>query len=310
MTSPALSIVIVNWNVRELLRRCLGSIYAGWQRPHEDLEVVVVDNASHDGSADMVRREFPQVILLENQHNLGFTAGNNQALKQAHGRYVMLLNPDTEVVGDAPMALIAYMDTHPEVGVIAPKLLNPDGTVQSSRRRFPTLATAFLESTALQQSWPDNQVLRDYYMLDRSDDEVQEVDWSVGACLLVRRAVIERIGLLDEGFFMYSEEMDWCYRIKQAGWQIIYFPAAQVTHYGGQSSKQVIAAQHIHFQRSKIRFFRKHHGAAQAALIRLFLLLNYLYQLIVESLKWLVGHKRAMRAERIRAYSQVLRSGL
>jgi len=162
----------------------------------------------------------------------------------------------------------------------------------------------------LQQWWADNSILRAYYMQDRSDDEIQQVDWSVGACLMVRREVIEQVGLLDDSFFMYSEEMDWCYRIKQAGWQIVYFPGAQVIHYGGQSSRQVIAAQHIHFQRSKIRFFRKHHGPLQATLIRLFLLLNYLYQLTVESLKWLVGHKRPMRAERIRAYSQVLRSGL
>ncbi len=310
MTSPALSVVIVNWNVRELLRRCLMSIYINWRLPPEALEVIVVDNASHDGSSEMVCREFPQVTLIANQDNLGFTAGNNQALKQVRGRYVMLLNPDTEVLGEALTALVDYADAHPEVGVVAPKLLNADGSVQSSRRRFPTMATAFLESTVLQQWWADNSILRAYYMQDRSDDEIQQVDWSVGACLMVRREVIEQVGLLDDSFFMYSEEMDWCYRIKQAGWQIVYFPGAQVIHYGGQSSRQVIAAQHIHFQRSKIRFFRKHHGPLQATLIRLFLLLNYLYQLTVESLKWLVGHKRPMRAERIRAYSQVLRSGL
>ena len=310
MIVPDLSIVIVNWNVRELLRKCLASVYENWQLPPDALEIIVVDNASSDGSSDMVRAEFPQAVLFENLENVGFTAGNNQAIKQSRGRYVMLLNPDTEVLGDALKTLICYMDARPEVGVIAPKLLNPDGTVQSSRRRFPTWATAFLESTVLQQSWPDNRVLRDYYIQDRSDDETQQVDWGVGACLMVRREVIEQVGLLDEGFFMYSEEMDWCYRIKQAGWQIVYLPAAEVIHYGGQSSKQVIAAQHIHFQRSKIRFFRKHHGVVQATLIRIFLLLNYLYQLTTESLKWLLGHKRTMRAERIRAYSQVLRSGL
>ena len=310
MSSPVLSVVIVNWNVRDLLRQCLTSIYASWRPPPETIEVIVVDNASHDGSSEMVCHEFPQVTLIANRENLGFTAGNNQALRQARGRYVMLLNPDAEIVGQALTDLMAYMDAHPGVGVIAPKLLNADGSVQSSRRRFPTLATAFLESTVLQQWWADNRILRAYYMQDRSDDEIQQVDWSVGACLMVRREVIEQVGLLDEGFFMYSEEMDWCYRIKRAGWQIVYFPNAQVIHYGGQSSKQVIAAQHIHFQRSKIRFFRKHHGAAKAAVIRAFLLFNYLYQLIVESLKWLVGHKRPMRAERIRAYSQVLRSGL
>lgn len=310
MTFLKLSIIIVSWNVRELLRKCLWSIYQDEQSSPDALETIVVDNASADGSGNMVRANFPQVKVLENRENVGFTAGNNQAIIRSQGRYVMLLNPDTEVLGDALTTLMDFMDAHPAVGIVAPKLLNSDGTAQSSRRRFPTLATAFLESTALQQSWPDNRVLRAYYMQDQNEDEAHEVDWSVGACLMVRREVIEQVGLLDEGFFMYSEEMDWCYRIKQAGWRIVYLPAAEVMHHGGQSSKQVIAAQHIHFQRSKIRFFRKHHGAVQAALIRIFLLLNYLYQLVVESLKWLVGHKRAMRAERIRTYYQVLRSGL
>ena len=305
-----LSIVIVNWNERDLLRDCLKSVYAAWKGDCDALEVIVVDNASSDGSSAMIRAEFPHVVLIENWDNVGFTVGNNQAIEQARGRYVMLLNPDTEVLDDAPETMVSYMDDHPHIGVVAPKLLDPDGTVQPSRRRFPTLATAFLESTVLQQWWPDNKALRAYYMRDTSDDETQDIDWGVGACLTVRRKITEQIGLLDETFFMYSEEMDWCYRIKQAGWGIVYLPAAEVTHYGGQSSKQVIAAQHIHFQRSKIRFFRKHRGALAGTLVRWFLLLNYLYQLVMESLKWAVGHKRPLRAERIRAYSQVLRSGL
>lgn len=305
-----LSIVIVNWNVKALLRDCLQSIFSNWQDNSAQIEVIVVDNASNDGSAAMVRAEFPQVILIENWQNVGFTVGNNQAIEETHGRYVMLLNPDTEVRDNALQTIVRYMDRHPQTGVVAPKLLNPDGTVQSSRRRFPTLATAFLESTVLQQWWPDNKTLRAYYMQEQSDDEIQEVDWGTGACLTVRREVIQQVGLLDESFFMYSEEMDWCYRIKQAGWRIVYLPDAEVVHYGGQSSKQVIAAQHIHFQRSKIRFFRKHRGPFAGGLLRGFLLLNYFYQLSMESLKWLLGHKRPLRKERMRAYSAVLRSGL
>ena len=305
-----LSIVIVNWNVRDLLRNCLRSVYASWRAEPSALEVFVVDNASNDDSAAMVRAEFPQAVLIENRQNTGFTEANNQAIDLAQGQYVLLLNPDTEVLGDALNAMVDYLDVHPEVGLLGPKLLNPNRTVQSSRRRFPTLATAFLESTVLQQWWPDNKVLRHYYVLDRSDDDVLPVDWVVGACLAVRRAAIDQVGLLDEGFFMYSEEMDWCYRLKKAGWQVVYLPTAQVIHSGGQSSRQVVAAQHIHFQRSKIRFFHNHRGAMPALLLRGFLLTTYVYQLIVESLKWLVGHKRPLRAERIRAYSQVVRSGL
>jgi N-acetylglucosaminyl-diphospho-decaprenol L-rhamnosyltransferase len=305
-----LSIIIVSWNVRDLLRTCLQSIYATWPGDSAALELLVVDSASSDGSADMVRAEFPRVTLIENRQNVGFTAGNNQAIARSGGRYVLLLNPDTVLLPGALPAMVAYLEAHPEIGVVGPKLLNPDRTVQSSRRRFPTLSTAFLESTVLQQWWPNNDTLRRYYILDRNDDETLDVDWVVGACLMVRREAIAHVGGLDDGFFMYSEEMDWCYRLKQAGWGVIYLPAAQVIHYGGQSSRQVVADQHIYFQRSKIRFFKKHRGVWVAALLRSFLLVNYAYQLAAESLKWAVGHKRPLRAGRIRAYSQVLKSGL
>jgi N-acetylglucosaminyl-diphospho-decaprenol L-rhamnosyltransferase len=298
-----LSIVIVNWNVRDLLRRCLDSIISNFQP-----EIIVVDSASSDDSVAMVEEEFPQVQLIANSENVGFTVGNNQGIAVSRGRYVLLLNPDTVVVGDALTMMVEYMDDHPPVGALGPQLLNPDGSIQSSRRRFPTLATAFLESTILQQWFPRNRVAKHYYIADRSDDEVQEVDWVTGACLLARREAIEEVGLLDEGFFMYSEELDWCRRIKAQGWKVIYLPAARVIHYGAQSSEQVKSFQHIQFQRSKIRYFRKHHGPWQAEVLRLFILATYLYQLIVEALKWLVGHKRPLRAARVRSYWQVLKS--
>jgi N-acetylglucosaminyl-diphospho-decaprenol L-rhamnosyltransferase len=304
-----LSIVIVNWNVRELLRHCLSSIYQATEASFE-LEAIVVDNASGDGSVVMVGESFPQVHLIANDENLGFTRGNNQAIAQSRGRYVLLLNPDTEVVGGALSTMVQYMDTHPQAGALGPQLLYPDGSVQPSRRRFPTIATAFLESTVLQQWFPDNRVLRRYYIRDRGDDEVQEVDWVVGACLLARRQAIEQVGLLDEKFFMYSEEMDWCRRFKERGWRVVYLPTAQVIHHEAKSSEQVKSLQHIQFQRSKALYFRKHHGRWQAEVLRLFLLITYVYQLLLESLKWLVGHKRPLRAERIRAHWQVLRSGL
>ena len=304
-----LSIVIVNWNVREELRNCLASIYRGL-RGELPSEVFVVDNASRDGSVEMVREEFPLAKLVENRMNLGFTAANNQAIRRSQGRYVLLLNPDTEVVGDALARMVDYMDTHPEVGLIGPQLLASDGSVQSSRRRFPSLATAFLESTVLQRWFTSSRVIRHYYVLDRSDEELQAVDWVAGACLLVRREAIEDVGLMDEDFFMYSEELDWCYRIKRAGWQIIYFPEAKIIHHEGRSSQQEVPARHIYFQESKITFFRKHHGLWQARALRAFLLLTYLFQLCEEALKWLVGHKRPLRRQRIATYCQVLGSGL
>jgi N-acetylglucosaminyl-diphospho-decaprenol L-rhamnosyltransferase len=302
-----LTVIIVNWNVRDLLRRCLLSIL---DPPHSNLEIVVVDNASSDGSIDMVRTEFPGVHLVVNNQNRGFTAANNQGLGVSRGRYLLLLNPDTEVVGDALTIMLSYMDAHPDVGTLGPKLLYPDGSLQPSRRRFPTFATALLESTVFQEWWPENRTLRRYYMADTADDAVQPVDWVVGACLLVRRQAYEQVGGLDEGYFMYSEELDWCKRLKAAGWEVVYLPSATIIHHEGKSSEQVIASRHIHFQSSKVRYFRQHHGTLQAEALRAFLLATYVYQAVREGFKWLVGHKRPLRENRLNAYRQVLKSGL
>ncbi len=320
-----LSIVIVSWNVRDLLRRCLASVMrdqglgvGDWDKSshhqlqitnHLTLEVIVVDNASTDGSAAMVCEEFPAVHLVASDTNLGYPGGNNVGLRMARGRYVMILNPDTEVRPGALAAMVAYADAYPDVGVVGPQLLNPDGSVQSSRRRFPTFLTALFESTWLQPLAP-RRVLEHYYVLDQPDDATLDVDWVDGAALMARREAVEQVGLLDEGFFMYSEELDWCRRFRQAGWRVVYLPAAQIVHHRGKSSDQVVAARHIHFNTSKVRYFRKSHGAPVAEMLRLFLLGNYAWQLGLEGAKWLVGHKRPLRAERIAAYWQVLRSGL
>jgi N-acetylglucosaminyl-diphospho-decaprenol L-rhamnosyltransferase len=307
-----LTVVIVSWNVRDLLRRCLQSIEAEAKQAIDGLalETIVVDNASTDGSVEMVRAEFPLVRLVTNDENRGFTVANNQGLALGRGRYLLLLNPDTEVTGGALATMVRTMDGRPQVGALGPQLRYPDGSLQSSRRRFPTFATALVESTVVQEWWGDNRILRRYYMADTPDDTVQAVDWVVGACLLVRRQTYEQVGGLDEGFFMYSEEMDWCRRIKDAGWFIVYLPTAMVIHHEGRSSEQVIPARHIHFQSSKVRYFRKHHGTFQAGVLRWFLLATYVYQLGREGLKWLVGLKRPLRAERVKAYRQVLSSGL
>ncbi len=275
----ALSVLIVNWNVRDLLRRCLQSVLA--PSLPDALEVIVVDNGSTDGSGEMVRTEFPQVHLIANPDNRGFTAANNQGLAVARGRYVLLLNPDTEVVGDALTTMVAFADAHPDVGVVGPQLLNPDGTVQSSRRRFPTLMTALFESTWLQPYAP-RRLLTRYYVLDRPDDEIQDVDWVTGAALMARREAIEQVGPLDERFFMYSEELDWCRRFRAAGWRVVYLPTARVIHYEGRSSEQVLPARHIHFQTSKVRYFHKYHGPVAAEVLRLVLMGNYLGQIGLE----------------------------
>lgn len=302
-----LSIIIVSWNVGELLRSCLASIEAG--RDKLALEVIVVDGGSADGSPEMVRAEFPWVRLVARPDNVGFPKGNNIGLEQASGRYILLLNPDTVILGNALQTMVAHLEANPAVGALGGQLLNPDGSVQSSRRRFPSLATAFFESTWLEPLAP-RRLLNHYYLLDRPDNALSQVDWVVGACLLVRHDIVAQIGGLDEGYFMYSEELDWCKRIKAAGWQIVYLPTAQIIHHYGKSSEQAVTSRHINFQRAKLRYFWKYHGRPAATFLRLFLLLSYLLQILIEGAKGLLGHKRALRWQRVASYWQVLRSGL
>ena len=305
MPPPDISIIIVSWNVRERLRACLRSL----PEPGSGVETIVVDAASVDGTPEMVRAEFPAVRLIARSDNVGYSRGNNLGLAEARGRFAFILNPDTELDDQTLPVMTAYLDANPRVGVLGPRLVLADQSVQASRRRFPTLTTALFESTWLAGLAP-RRVLADYYVADRPDDEPAEVDWLVGAALMVRRAVWEQVGVLDEGFFMYSEELDWQRRIKAAGWQVVYLPAAQVRHFEAQSSAQVPAATHIRFNTSKVRYFRKYHGAPAGEFLRWYLLSQFAFQLALEWLKGALGHKRALRQARVAAYWAVLRSGL
>jgi N-acetylglucosaminyl-diphospho-decaprenol L-rhamnosyltransferase len=300
-----LSIIIVSWNVRELLRACLASLPC-------EAEIIVVDNASADGSVEMVEREFPAVVLQANAANRGFTGGNNDGLKLATRQFVLFLNPDTVVREDALSQMVAYLAAHLEAGVVGPQLRYGDGTLQSSRRRFPTLGTALFESTPLAWHLPEarNPWARRYHMADVPADRVQAVDWLVGAALLTRREVLDQAGGFDEGYFMYSEELDWQRRVKQSGWKVVYLPTAVITHYEGKSSEQVTAARHIRFNRSKVRYFRKHYGRLQGELVRLALLVMFGFEWTIEAAKYVLGSQRAMRRTRLSAYSQLIRSGL
>ncbi|MBL8153905.1 MAG: glycosyltransferase family 2 protein [Anaerolineae bacterium] len=303
------SIIIVSWNVADLLEACLRSIQVSARGSPYSIETIVVDSASTDDTVARLRQNFPEVTLLPQSANLGFTRCNNIGLAAATGRYLFLLNPDTELVGDVLPRLIDYLEAHSHVGIIGPHTLNTDGTHQSTRRRFPTLLTAVFESTWLQPLAP-RFILDRYTCADVPDDAIAEVDWVQGSALLARRAVYEQIGGLDEGYIMYSEELDWCRRAKAAGWQVIYQGEARIIHHGGRSSEQATTRKHVLFQESKLRYFRKYHGRWSAQVLRIILLLNYLWQIAIESLKSLLGHKRQMRQERIHSYWQVIRSGL
>ncbi len=262
------SIVIVSWNTRDLLAACLESVYAA--PPSEPYEVWVVDNASTDGSADMVRRRFPGVRLVAHEANLGFAGANNLALRRCRGDYVLLLNPDTIVQPEALNRLIHFLDDTPRAGGAGALLLNPDHTLQASCHPRPTLGRELWRLLHLDRLLP----LGDYEMARWDRSRPRQADVIKGAALMLRRQVLDQIGLLDETYFMYSEEVDLCYRLQQAGWQLFWVPAATVIHYGGQSTQQVAGDMFLRLYQGKILYFRKHHGFVAVQVYRLILLFS------------------------------------
>ncbi len=297
-----LSIIIVSWNVCDFLAACLDSIRA--HTGDLDVEVIVVDSYSNDGTVEMVRERYPWVKFLPQSQNIGFVRGNNLGLHEAQGRYLMLLNPDTEVLDDALPRMVTYLDQNPAVGIVGPHTLNSDGTVQSTRRRFPTLLTAVFESTWLQPIAPQS-ILDHYYARDIRDTDTADVDWVQGSALMMRRKVYGQIGGLDEQYVMYSEEMDLCKRARAGGWRAVYMGDAKIIHHGGKSSEQS-PFKHAYFESSKLRYFRKFHGPIAATALRIFIICGYLAQMTVEWVKGMLGHKRPLRQERVRAYWKVI----
>ena len=302
------SVLIVSFNTRALLCECLDAL-AGTRRD-AIAEVLVLDNASGDGSADAVAARHPWVRLVRSDTNLGFAAANNRLLSLARGRYVVLLNPDARLDDGVLQRAIARMDASPRIAAAGARLVAPDGSAQPSARRFPSALDDLLVLSGLAARYPRSRFFGRFDRTWADPLEAAPVDWVQGSCLLARREVYGAIGGLDEGFVMYSEELDWCRRAKDAGWGVLYLGSARIIHYGGQSSAQVPARTHILFNQSKLRYMRKYHGRAAAQSLRLILLANFAAQLVLEGLKGLLGHKRALRRERVNVYWQVLRSGL
>ncbi len=261
-----LTVQIVNWNARESLRTALRSLLA--HPPQFEYEILVLDNASSDGSVQMLEKEFPEVKLMVSERNLGFSKGHNLAARAAQGKYLFILNPDTEVLPGALDALIAYAEQHPEVGIIGPKILNPDGSLQYSCRRFPNPAAALFRNTPLGKLFPNNPYTRDYLMTDWDHNSIREVDWVSGAALLVRREVFERLGGFDEQFFMYCEDTDLCYRAWQAGYKVVYFPESKIKHAIGRSTDQVANRMIVTFHKSMYLFYKKHYARRTFVLLR------------------------------------------
>jgi hypothetical protein len=251
-----IAVIIVNWNAREDLRVCLQSLEDLRRSPYSS-EVWVVDNASSDGSAEMVQSEFPEVHLILNEENVGFSKANNQAIAYAESRYVFLLNSDAAVRPGAIDTLLDYADAHPKVGIIGPKVLNPDGTLQSSCRRFPTLGAGFFRNTYLGSLFPNNKFAQDYLMSDFDHAHMRQVDWVSGCAMLIDCQLFERIGTLDERFYMYCEDVDLCERAGRFGWEVVYLPDAVVIHAIGRSSDKDAEKMIWEFHRSWYEFDKK-----------------------------------------------------
>ena len=231
-----LSVVFLSYNTRDLTRQALSSVLAAVEGL--EVEIFVVDNASADGSADMVAEEFPQVKLIRNAANVGFAAGNNVALRQVTGEYALLINTDTIVRRDALRTMVEFLDEHPEAGACGCKILDPDGTLQlDSRRGFPTPLAAFCKMSGLSRLFPKHPLIAHYHMTYLDPEQTAEVEVLSGSCMMVRKAAMDQVGLLDEDYFMYGEDIDWCYRFHQAGWKIYYVPTTAIIHFRGESGR-------------------------------------------------------------------------
>lgn len=266
MVKTDVSIIIVNWKVKALLKKCLDSLLV--YKNNYNLEIFIVDNNSQDGSVEMINSDYPQVKLLALPKNIGFGAANNLAIKDAKADYIFLLNPDTEITADFFVKIFEYMENNPAVGIVGPKIKNDDASQQPSVRREPDLLSQILILLKLKNVLVDNKLLNKYLFKDFDYNKVQTVDQIMGAAMFIRRSVFDKIGLFDEKFFIWFEEVDFCKRAKQAGVIIKYFPEAVIIHHGAKSfSKSGILRKQIIFNKSLLYYFSKHKSFWQTFII-------------------------------------------
>ena len=300
-----LSVSIVNTNNRTLLEQCLESIYRTTQKIR--FEIFVVDNCSTDGSAEMVRTRFPDVQLIQNDHNLGYPASHNRALPRCTGRYVLVFNEDMIVQPDAFDRMVAFMDAHPDAGMLGGRLLNPDGSLQPSCWPFPSLRSRFFRALYLDKLLPRSSLVGAYYLGSWAYDSVREVDVVAGCCVLVRREVLDQVGLMDERFFIYFEETDWCYRTKNHGWKIYFSPDAEMIHYGGQTTSRQSAKMATIYSQSLLKYFQKHYGQVAALVVRILAVIETGLRLVYWWLTWLMrSQRRGYATYKISVYKPVL----
>ena len=263
---PEISIAIVNWNTRDLLLKAIESLFASSE---PTIEVIVVDNASADASAQAVRSQFPDVVLIANAENIGYAAGNNQAIAVATGAYVLLLNPDVIIPQGGLARALAFMKTHEDAGALGVRQVHPGGKLQRSVRGFPSPITVLWELLGLARLMPKSRVFGAYRMTWFQYDRVMPVDQPMGTFLLLSSNALREVGVLDEAFPIFFNEVDWCLRCKRAGWQIYFTPDVEIVHYGGASTEQVGAAMAWESRRGLLQFFKKHYSGPAHFPVRL-----------------------------------------
>lgn len=295
-----LSIIIVSWNTRGMLQDCLASTYSGLA--DLEAEVFVVDNGSRDGSARMVADMFPSAHLIRNSENRGFAAANNQALLLATGRHILLLNSDTVVHGSVLKASVDWLDSHPDVGVMGCRVLNSDGSLQTTGSRFPTLLNLLLQATGLSRlpgSFFDRYRMQRWDRRDERDIEVVS-----GCYMMVRREALQEVGLLDEAFFFYGEETDWCLRFKKKGWRLVFAPVGEITHHGGGSVRRFDHMRDVMLSEGTVRLHRKHFGLVGGLACWLVLAAFNITRAIAWTLLGLAGNEA--NRDRARHFRQVV----
>jgi GT2 family glycosyltransferase len=252
------SIIIVNWNTKGHLIKCLRSIYGTTK--NLDYEIYVVDNGSSDGSPEVVMKQFPQVCLIRNNNNLGFARANNIAISKSSGRYICLINSDILVLNRCIKNLLTFMDSHPRVGLVSPRILNPDRTLQPNWRRFPTLWRSLLRTFAVDRLFPTSPLFLGKSENYWTDKPVRNVDVLIGCFWIIRRQAIAQVGLMDEDFFIYGEDYDWCKRFHEADWDLVYHPGAEAIHYGSLSFNNAPVMLYIEMNKAQLLYRKKHHG--------------------------------------------------
>ena len=302
------SVVILSWNDRRHLEECLNSL--SHCVASRRAEIIVVDNASTDGSPELVETRFPKVRLIRNEENLGFAKGNNAGIKASQGKYICLLNSDIKVCNGCIDELAGYLDQHPDAGIVGPRILNSDLTHQSSCRAFPNLWNNFCSATGLASTFRESRFFSGEHMFYFEGDRILDVDVLVGCFWVTRREAINGFGLLDEGFFMYAEDVDWCKRCRDAGWRVVFFPKAQAIHYrGGSSAKQDPVWVAVTQQRSILRYWQKHHGPLGLFGVACLLCLHKVIRLGAASISRLLRpSRREENGIRIRVLSACLRA--